>query len=129
MEELLADSFYVDDLLASQLSEEDDLSLINNPKSRLERYDLNMCKFKSNANLVRKKYPHKEPLPDVLILKENNSVDELTLLDYNAVYHNVILADDDRDSLEDDDRFEEYYYKEDFEDFVQDIRRLFPDLN
>ena len=78
MEKLLAEGFYVDDLLASQPTEKDALNLINTAISRLGRYDLNLCKVQSNANLVRKAYPPKEVLPEVLNL--SNPADEVTSL-------------------------------------------------
>ena len=80
MEKLLAEGFYVDDLLASQPTEEDALRLIDTAISRLRRYDLNLCKVHSNATLVRKAYPPKEVMPEVLNLKESNPIDEATSL-------------------------------------------------
>ena len=80
MEKLLAEGFYVDDLLASQPTEEDALRLIETAISRLQRYDLNLCKVQSNAKLVRKAYPPKEALPDVLSLSGYDPANEATSL-------------------------------------------------
>ena len=80
MEKLLAEGFYVDDLLASQPTEEDALRLIETAISRLQRYDLNLCKVQSNAKLVRKAYPPKEALPEVLNFIENDPVNNTTSL-------------------------------------------------
>ena len=82
-EKLLANGFYVDDLLASTPTEKEALLLIQTAISRLGRYDLNLCKVQSNATLVRQEYPPREPLPEVVSLKEDtpyNPADESTSL-------------------------------------------------
>ena len=65
-EKTLAEGFYVDDLLASKPTEEELLDLTQTGISRLEEHDLKLCKVQSNSNLVRSKYPPKEPLPEVI---------------------------------------------------------------
>ena len=70
----------MDDLLASQPTEEDALRLIDTAIARLQRYDLKLCKVQSNARLVRKAYPPKEALPEVLNFIENDPVNKTTSL-------------------------------------------------
>ena len=71
-EKTLAEGFYVDDLLTSQPTEEDALHLIQTAISRMQRYDLNLCKVHSNAQLVSQAYPPDEPPPDTINLKERD---------------------------------------------------------
>ena len=75
IEKILTEGFYVDDLLASQPTEEDALHLIETAISRMKRYDLNLCKVISNAQLVRQAYPPKEPLPEVMNFQRDNPND------------------------------------------------------
>ena len=73
----------MDDLLASMPTEQDALHLIRTAISRLRRYDLNSCKVQSNSSKVRQEYPPKEPLPEIISLKEDtpyNPADESTSL-------------------------------------------------
>ena len=72
LEKNIAEGFYVDDLLASQPTEEKALELIQEAISRLKRYDLNLCKVQSNAGLVLENYPPEESLPEVVSLKIDN---------------------------------------------------------
>ena len=66
----LAGGFYVDDLLTSQPTEEDALNPKQTAIYRLGRYDLNLCKVQSNAQLVRNAYPSEDKLPEIINLKE-----------------------------------------------------------
>ena len=70
IEKDLADGFYVDDLLTSKPTEKDALNLIQTGISRTERYDLKLCQVQSNSQMVRKAYPPKDPLPEVITLRE-----------------------------------------------------------
>ena len=54
-EKILANGFYVDDLLASQPTEEDALRLIQTAISRLARYDLKLCKVNSQRQTCQKR--------------------------------------------------------------------------
>ena len=72
IEKALATGFYVDDLLTSQPTENDALTLIQTAISRMKRYDLNLCKVQSNAQTVRNTYPAKGPLPEGITLSEES---------------------------------------------------------
>ena len=51
------------------------LKLIQTAIYRLGRYDLNLCKVQSNAQLVRDAYPTTETLPEIINLKEGDMTD------------------------------------------------------
>ena len=72
----------MENLLASQLTEEDALKLIQTGISCLKRYYFHPCKVQSNAELVRQTYQPEEPLPEVINLSEenNNPTEESTSL-------------------------------------------------
>ena len=52
IEKTLSDAFYVDDLLTSQPTEKATLNLTHTAISRLDRYDLKLCKVQSNSELA-----------------------------------------------------------------------------
>ena len=53
VERALSEQFYVDDFCASAPTDEEALNLLNEGISRLQRYDLNLCKVQSNSELIR----------------------------------------------------------------------------
>ena len=73
IEKVLDKGFYVDTLLTSQLTEENNLDLIQTAISRIERYDLNLCKVQSNVQPVRKACPSKEPMPERITLRQGET--------------------------------------------------------
>ena len=75
IEKMLSRHFYVDDLLNSHPTPQEALYSIREGISRLQRYDLKLCKVQSNADLVRKAFPSKELLPNLMELKPADNTD------------------------------------------------------
>ena len=53
VENVMVNQFYVDDLLFSSPSEERALQILTEGIRRLDRYQLNLCKVRSNSQLIR----------------------------------------------------------------------------
>ena len=78
LENTLANNFYVDDFMNSQPTEESALEIINEGIRRFKRYELKLCKVRSNSPLVRNNYPPPESSSDIKEVNPNSVYPEET---------------------------------------------------
>ena len=63
---VLSDNFYVDDLLGSEKSPEDAVNVLQEARSRLSRYNINLCKIQSNHNQILAETTGSSTLPSIV---------------------------------------------------------------